>query len=71
MNFSAETLFASLIWGSIGVGFTIYGKKQSKFIPMIGGLGLIAISYFIVSPLYMSVAAVGIMGAIWVLSKQF
>lgn len=71
MNFSAETLFASLIWGSIGVGFTIYGKKQSKFIPMIGGLALVAISYFIASPLYMSAAAVGIMAAIWLLSKQF
>lgn len=70
LNFSAGTLFASLIWGSIGVGFTIYGKKQSAFIPMIGGLALVAISYFISSPLYMSLTAVGILVAIWILTKR-
>jgi hypothetical protein len=26
--FSASSLFASLVWGSIGVGYFIYGKKQ-------------------------------------------
>ncbi len=68
-NFSAGTLFASLIWGTIGMGFLIYGKKQSAFIPMLGGVGLIAISYFIGSPLYMSLTAIGILAAIWFLMK--
>lgn len=70
LNFDSATLFASLIWGSIGTGFAIYGKKQSSFIPMIGGLALIAISYFINSPLYMSVTAIAILGAIWFLTKR-
>jgi hypothetical protein len=70
-NFSAATLFASLIWGSIGVGFFIYGKKQSAFIPMIGGLAMVFVSYFITSPLYMSLTSVGILAAIWFCSKRF
>jgi len=71
LNFSAGTLFASLIWGTIGFGFFIYGKKQSSFIPMIGGIALIAISYLISSPLYMSLTAVGILAVMWFLMKRF
>lgn len=71
LHFSAETLFASLIWGTIGMGFFIYGKKQSAFIPMIGGVALIGISYFIASPLYMSITAMGIMAGIWYCGKRF
>lgn len=70
LNFSAGTLFASLIWGTIGFGFFIYGKKQSAFIPMLGGLALIGISYFIASPLYMSLVAIGILVVMWVLIKR-
>jgi hypothetical protein len=71
LNFSAGTLFASLIWGTIGFGFFIYGKKQGSFIPMIGGVALTGISYFIASPLYMSLTAIGILGAMWYASKRF
>lgn len=71
MNFSAGTLFASLIWGAIGSGFFIYGKKQHSYVPMAGGVALIGISYFIASPLYMSITAIGIMVAIWYFSKRF
>ncbi|MDB6057721.1 MAG: hypothetical protein JWO95_1565 [Verrucomicrobiales bacterium] len=70
LNISAGTLFASLIWGTIGFGFFIYGKKQSAFIPMLSGLALIGISYFIASPLYMSLVAIGILVVMWVLIKR-
>jgi hypothetical protein len=63
------TLFASLLWGSIGIGYSIYGKKQ-RFAPAwIGGIALIAISYLIRSPLWMSVAAVGIIVGVWYWSR--
>ena len=42
-------LFASLIWGSIGVGYFVYGKKQQSFVPMIGGIVMVAVSYFTVT----------------------
>ena len=31
--FNAHFLFASLIWGSIGLGYFIYGKKQGSWVP--------------------------------------
>lgn len=36
-----------MIFGSIGVGFFIYGKKQKAVIPLFSGLGLIVVPYFI------------------------
>jgi hypothetical protein len=63
------TLFASLLWGSVGIGFCIYGKKQRSAPPWVGGIALIAISYFIPNPLWMSVAAVGIIAGIWYWSR--
>jgi hypothetical protein len=62
-------LFASLLWGSIGIGFCIYGKKQRSAPPWIGGIALIAISYLIRSPLWMSLASVGIIAGIWFWSR--
>lgn len=71
LHLDASTLFASLIWGTIGTGFVIYGKKQSAYIPMFGGLALVGISYFISSALIMSLTSVAILAGIWFLSKRF
>jgi hypothetical protein len=44
--FNTHFLFASLIWGSFGVGYFIYCKKQSSWVPMVGGVLMIAASYY-------------------------
>lgn len=44
---STSTLMWGMIFGSIGVGFFIYGKKQKAVIPLFSGLGLIVVPYFI------------------------
>jgi hypothetical protein len=64
--FNSSTLFASLLWGSIGSGIFIYGWKQKSAIPLAGGMLLVGVSYFIDSGLYMSLASVIIIaGMIW------
>ena len=68
--FNAHFLFASLIWGSIGVGYFIYGKKQSSWVPMVGGVLMIAASYFTGSALVMSLICIGLMVAMYVLLKR-
>jgi len=40
-------LFLGLLFGSIGMGFFVYGKKQGKIIPIICGLSLMVYPYFI------------------------
>jgi len=44
---SGTTLLLSLLTGSVGTGYFIYGKKQRQFVPMISGVGLCFVPYFI------------------------
>jgi hypothetical protein len=67
--FNANFLFASLIWGSLGFGYFIFGKKQSSWPPMIGGILMIGVSYFVGSALLMSLLSLGIMAAVYFLLK--
>ncbi len=55
MDFSSNTLFLSLMFGSVGFGYFIYGKKQSKVIPLLVGLSLCIYPYF-VSNIYVMLA---------------
>jgi hypothetical protein len=67
----SSTLFASLIWGSIGLGFAIYGKKQRATASLVGGILLMGISYLIGSALVMSaVGVVLVAGIVW-LGRRF
>ena len=49
------TLWFSLLFGSIGVGYFIYGKKQRKVVPWIAGIGLCVIPYLVSGPTAMAV----------------
>jgi len=42
-------LFWGLIFGSIGLGFFVYGKKQRAIVPLVCGLALMIFPYFISS----------------------
>jgi hypothetical protein len=68
--FNASFLFASLIWGSIGLGYFIYGKKQSSWAPMIGGVLMMGASYFVSSALLMSLVCAALIAVVYVLLKR-
>lgn len=68
--FNANFLFASLLWGSVGFGYFIYGKKQSSWAPMTGGILMMVASYFIGSALLMSLACLALMALVYFLVKQ-
>lgn len=40
-------LMLSLLFGAIGTGFLMYGRRMSAFLPITVGLGLMVIPYFI------------------------
>lgn len=68
--FDANFLFASLLWGSIGVGYFIYGKKTGAVMPMIGGILMIAVSYVVSSWFWMSLLSIGLMVAVQQMMKR-
>ena len=44
-------IFWGLIFGSIGLGYFVYGKKQNRVIPLFCGLGLMAFPYMVTNTL--------------------
>ena len=44
---STSTLIWGVIFGSIGLGYFVYGKKQKAVIPLFCGIGLMVFPYFI------------------------
>jgi hypothetical protein len=37
----------SLLFGSVGLGFFVYGKKQKAVVPLVSGLVLMIYPYFV------------------------
>jgi hypothetical protein len=53
---TAWTLFLGVLFGSIGLGFFIYGRKQRKVVPLLCGLMLMILPYFIPDTLLLFLA---------------
>jgi hypothetical protein len=66
----AKFLFASLVWGSVGLGYCIYGKRQQSWVAMAGGFLMIALSYFVGSALVMSLLCLALMVLVYLLLRQ-
>jgi hypothetical protein len=43
----ASLLLWSVLFGGIGGGFFLYGKKQKAVVPLVVGIALIVLPYFI------------------------
>ncbi len=56
---------ASLLWGflfgSIGIGFFVYGKRQEKLVPLICGLVLMVFPYFVSNTVLMVLIGTALM----------
>jgi len=46
---SESSLFPGLLFGSIGTGFLLYGRKQRAVVPLLCGLALIIYPFFVSS----------------------
>ena len=68
--FDTNFLFAALLWGSVGGGSVIYGRRQRSVVPLLGGELMVAASYFAPDVLMMSVFCIGLMAAVYVLVKR-
>ena len=57
-------LVASFIWGTIGFALFVYGKKADEIFPLLTGLTLMVLSYFLPWS-WLTVAAVVLLGIHW------
>ena len=44
---STSLLVLGVIFGSVGLGYFLYGKKQRAVVPLVSGLALMVVPYFI------------------------
>ncbi len=70
LNFDTSYLLVSVLWGAVGSGFWIYGKKQRTAPPLFGGAALVAITFFITSAIWLSVASIAIIIGIYFWSRN-
>ncbi len=54
-SFTIGSLVASVLAGAIGVGYIMYGRRQTRFAPVISGILLCAYPYFTDSLLWLCV----------------
>ena len=62
-------LWASCIWGAIASGYLIYGWRQRATIPLVGGVVMTMVSFFLPA-LPMSLACLAVMVLVYWLAKQ-
>ena len=53
-------LMASFLFGTIGMGMFVYGKKSARFVPLGAGLALMIVPYFLSNLILMLVVCGGL-----------
>ena len=62
-------LLLSMVYSTVGLGMFMYGKKAVRFVPLIAGLLLMIVPYFLDSLLWMSVTCVLLMASPFLLGR--
>jgi hypothetical protein len=65
----ANSLLASLLVSSIGVGLFLYGKKQSRLPQLVVGIIMVGYSYFVSDVLLMFAIAAVLIGLLFLALK--
>ena len=62
---NASTLLWGVLFGSIGLGFFVYGRKQRAIVPLACGLALMVFPYFVSGTVLLVVVGVALMAIPW------
>lgn len=62
---NTATLLWGVLFGSIGLGFFVYGKKQRAIVPLVCGLALMAFPYFVSGTFLLIAIGVALMAIPW------
>ncbi len=55
------SLLWSVLFGSVGLGFFVYGKQQRAVVPLVCGLTLMAFPYFVSSTILLVILGIALM----------
>ena len=60
---SVSTFVIGIITGALGVGYIMYGRRQTKFVPLIAGVSLCVYPYFIDSVVWLCIVGALLLAA--------
>lgn len=66
---NTSILMWGVIFGSLGFGFFLYGKKQHVILPIISGICLMAIPYFISSAFVLVATGIVLMALPFIIKR--
>jgi hypothetical protein len=69
MDFDSNLLMVSLLFGLIGMGMLMYGKKAGRMMPLVAGVGLLTLPYFITSFAVMIVVCLTLTASPWIVRE--
>ncbi|HEU0229975.1 hypothetical protein AB7849_06065 [Rhodanobacter sp. 115] len=58
---NASTLLWGMLFGSIGLGYFIYGKKQQAMVPLLSGVALMVFPYFVSGTAWLVIIGIALM----------
>ena len=64
---TGTALAIGMLTGAIGVGYFMYGKRQTKFVPLLAGMALCVYPYFVDSALWLVVIGAILLAAPFVI----
>jgi hypothetical protein len=62
-------LFWGAVFGSFGLGYFVYGKRQDRFVPLVCGLALMVFPYFVSSTLVLVLVGLVLLVLPWVIRE--
>ncbi|HXE55811.1 MAG TPA: hypothetical protein VN541_22495 [Tepidisphaeraceae bacterium] len=62
-------LMLSILFGMIGMGYLMYGKKMGEFVPLGVGAGLLVAPYLVANSIVLVVVCVVLMAAPFILRQ--
>ena len=65
MKLDANAILLSMLIGTVGFGFFLYGKKQRRIPQAAGGIVMMVYPYFVPDLLLMGAVAVVLVAAMW------
>ena len=69
-NVNMTSLLISMFFGTVGCGFIMYGRKMAAIVPILAGLALMIVPYFIGNVIILSFACIIIMALPLVLRER-
>ncbi len=66
---NASTLMWGILFGSIGFGYFMYGRKQKAVLPLLSGLGLMVFPYFITNTILLVCAGIVLVALPFVIQR--